>query len=284
MFLDMSYMIPMANIGGIDVAKANFFDYAQINPITSNPWASLAVATQTGDNPFSGQKIAPNFAEDQLGATIDGPVSRKLTGLIEYTASMMFPPLVPPGQAGVNLLEMLRGTKNKEEFDLESGVIRTVLANVAGMRLYEADTKSQIMNVRRDNQLLEERMSDRWTRLTKAWANGDLKRAHEQEGSIRELRNQAGYTEEETDDYISRGLKKREPGEFRGLTEKQRKEILERSALLGYKDAEDLRVISALQGQRAATLAKKAKASRNKRKRKKSTKKEFTPPWRGGPQ
>jgi hypothetical protein len=141
----------------------------------------------------------------------------------------MLPPLAPPGFAGVNLMEAVRGQVDPfTNTELEPNILRTVAANIAGMRTYEATLSSQISNVRRD----EARLTERRTAARKRWefakANGDI------DGMEREKANILAITEKlvgkgETAKYWKQTVKESEPGKFRRLTTKQLKETLARS-------------------------------------------------------
>jgi hypothetical protein len=266
-FLDMSYMIPMANIGGVDTAKASFFDYAMINPFTSNPLLAVAAAVHTGENTFTGRPLAPDFTENQLGIAVNGQQARKYVGLAEYAANMMLPPLIPPGQAGVNLLELARGTKNQEGIPMEEGIVRTVAANVAGLRLYEADPSSHIMNVKREQADIDARATARWNRFTRAWANGRMDIMEREEAELRELRAAQGDTPDEIESYIAQGIKRREPGAHRDLSTRQLDEVIARAQQIGYTNERDIAQITALMRTRAERKQRNGGSKRTRRPR-----------------
>jgi hypothetical protein len=260
-FLDMSYMIPMANISESAAAEGTFFDLLQIDPFT-NPMLSMAAAAKTGVDPFSGQPIEPRFAERQLGIQMEPGRLRKTVGLIEHGAKLMLPPLVPPGYSGVNLMEWARGTRHPiSGQELEQGAARTLAANVGGLRLYEADVQSQLLNLKRDERLLEERSASWWDKWRFAAANGD---ANTMATAVRELeaiRLEQGHTPEEAAKYIQKGIETREPGKYRTLTTKQLKEVVKRSEAIGYTDPQDRAAL----GEIMARLQERNTRSRSKK-------------------
>lgn len=238
-FLDMSYMIPMANIVEAEQADATFFDFLQIDPFT-NPILSTAAAAATGVDPFSKQEVAPRVLERQFGVTVEQPVARKAVGLAEHMLKLMLPPLVPPGYSGVNLLEWARGERHPiTGEELEEGALRTLGANLAGIRLYEADVNSQLLNVKREETVRNERSSMWWERWRHAAANGDASTMRKAIDEIRALRAARGDSLEDIDKYIRQGIVRREPGRFRTLSTRQIEETLRRSERLGYRSEDD---------------------------------------------
>jgi hypothetical protein len=227
-FFDLSYLIPLAgNMGELQTNEKSFF-INELYDATTNPLIGGAAILATGTNPFSGREVEPRFVERQLGIGIDSPQARRMVGLAEWATQTMLPPLAPPGFAGVNLLEAVRGQVDPfTTQELEPNVARTVAANIFGMRSYEATLPSQVHNIRREETRLQERRNTAWKRWEFAKANGDI------DGMESEKANILAVTEKlspgEASDYWAKGIVEREPGKFRRLTTKQLKEALSRS-------------------------------------------------------
>lgn len=236
-FLDLSYMIPMGNLVEAQDSERLFF--TEVVDPTTNPLVNLAAASATGKDPFSGRDIAPNFTERQLGIAVDGKQSRKLVGLAEHTLQMFLPPLAPPGYAGVNILEYLRGQKNpKTGGDLENGAVSTLLANVAGLRAYAPNVEAQVKNVQEEERRIGERLSQSWDRWEFARANGDVNSMESERQRILTLKRMEGADDPEG--YFSGSIKSRKL--FNNLSTKQLEDILGRADKLGALSPRDEQV------------------------------------------
>lgn len=236
-FLDLSYLIPMGNIVEAENSE-RFFMSSLIDP-TTNPMLNMVAASATGKDPFSGREIAPNFTERQLGVPVEGKQARRLVGLAEHALALYSPPLMPPGYAGVNLLEAVRGQKNPATNEpLEDGIFRTVLANVTGFRLHSPDVEAQVRNVQEDQRKVSERVSQAWDRWEFARANGNIKTMETERERILAIKRAAG--DDDPEEYFAKSIKARDP--FAKLSTKQLEEILARAEKLGELSPRDERV------------------------------------------
>lgn len=232
-FLDLSFHIPLANIQEAAGAEETFFGMIGITP-TSNPLLSFVAAGSTGVDPFSKRTIEPRFTERQLGVTIEGPRKRHIIGLAEHMAATMMPPLAPPGYSGVNLLELVRGqTHPTSGAELEANALRTIAANIFGMRTYEADTKTALFNVRQETRSEQDEMNVWWNRWEWGAANNDpaLQRtAMKNIIQMRDAQSRDGW------EYFRKSAAKRTPGEIallQGISKRQAREVLRRQRQLG---------------------------------------------------
>jgi hypothetical protein len=267
-FLDMSYMIPLANIAEAEAAEATFFDYAQIDPFT-NPFASIAAAASTGVDPFTKRPVEPRFLQQQLGVAVEPGRGQRALGLGEHMLKMMLPPLVPPGYSGVNLMEWVRGTRHPlTGEELEQGALRTVGANLAGIRLYEADVQSQMLNVKREEKLTEQRTQFWWDQWRQGAANGDAGTMRKALGSIAAIRRDQG--DDDVEGYLAEGISSREPGKYRTVPTAQLEEVLRRSRRLGYTDPADRAAVGELMA-RLQERRTRSKSKKSKREKKRGT-------------
>lgn len=242
-FIDMSYLIPLANMVEAEQPGSLFYD-AVLDP-TTNPFLGLTVAAATGKDPFSGRPIEPRFTERQLGVAVTDQRARLAVGLGEYMATVMVPPLMPPGYAGTNLLELARGQKHPQTGEpLESGAIKTILANVGAMRMYTPDVESQALNVRREEAQRGQSMTQAWKRYEFARANGDVETMLAEETRITALRRESGFTQREALDYFRKSAAGRGP--FSDLSKRQLKDIITRARKLGKLDPKSQRLMGEL--------------------------------------
>jgi hypothetical protein len=267
-FLDMSYMIPLANIAEAESAEASFFDYVQIDPFT-NPIASTFAAASTGIDPFTKRPIEPRFLQQQLGVAVEPGQMQKALGLGEHMLKMMLPPLVPPGYSGVNLMEWVRGTRHPlTGEELEQGALRTVGANLAGLRLYEADVQSQMLNVKREEKLTEQRTQFWWDQWRQGAANGDAATMRKALGSIASIRRDQG--DDDVEGYLADGISSREPGKYRTVPTAQLEEVLRRSRRIGYTDPADRAAVGELMA-RLQERRSRGNSKKSKREKKRGT-------------
>lgn len=237
-FVDMSYLIPMANIVEAEEIGHSFFSNLPIDP-TANPLLSVGVAAGAGIDPFSGRKTDPTFTERQLGVAVTGQGARRVVGLAEHMARTMLPPLVPPGYAGVNLLELARGQRHPKTGEkLEDGVFRTIMANLAGIRTYAPDVESQVLNLKREARDVQVRMTQAWKRWEGARANGKVAVMEKEKARIIGLRAEGGH--EDAEKYFAKSIKRRQV--FASLSTKQLKSALERAESLGALSPRDERM------------------------------------------
>lgn len=242
-FIDMSYLIPLANLVEAEQPGSLFYD-AVLDP-TTNPFLGLAVAAATGKDPFSGRPIEPRFTERQLGIAVTDQRARLAVGLGEYMATVMVPPLMPPGYAGTNLLELARGQKHPQTGEpLEDGALKTILANVGAMRMYTPDVESQALNVRREEAMRGQSMTQAWKRYEFARANGDVETMLAEEERIKALRRESGFTGKEALDYFRKSAADR--GAFSDLSKRQLKDIITRARKLGTLDPKSKRLMGEL--------------------------------------
>jgi hypothetical protein len=237
-FVDFSYMIPMANLPETTAAEKSFFDMMQLNPFATNPVLGFGAAVATGIDPFTKREVEPTFTERQLGVTIDpatgGGHLRKAVGLAEYAARALLPPIAPPGSAGVNLLELAQGKRHGfTGQELEQGIARTLASNLLGLRSYQGDLNSQLLNAKREERQLDSRMTVWWDKWKDSAANGDVVGMDKAIREIAELRKLRGDDEKALSKYIASGIKQREPGKFRSLSTREIKETLARANRLG---------------------------------------------------
>jgi hypothetical protein len=248
MFLDLSYIIPMGNIAEAGDVESNFFDRIQMDPFSSNPFFSIAYALKSGKDPFSGRDIEPRLMEREMGLDwipARGP-GRRALGMVEHAVGVAMPPLVPPGYAGMNLYEWARGEKHPVSGEaLEDGILRTVGANVFGIRMYESDTQQQLLNAKREDRVIQEELGVQWNRYKWAHVNGRSELMESSLAEIRALQRRAGKDETGVEKYIAQGIKRREPGKWRGISTKKMQETLRRSRGL-HHSPEDLRMQSEL--------------------------------------
>lgn len=236
-FLDLSYVIPMGSLSEVESTEKAFFN-AILDP-TTNPVANIAAASATGKDPFSGREIAPNFTERQLGIPVTGPRTRRLLGLGEHMMQTLLPPWAPPGYAGVNILEAVRGQVNPATGEpLEDGVFRTVAGNLLGMRTYAPDVESQVKNVQQEQRELGEKISQAWKRWEFARANGKLQAMEDERQRIILLKAREGH--DDPAGYFATSVKSREP--FAQLSTKQLQKILDRAEKLGALSPRDERI------------------------------------------
>ncbi|MGH9188653.1 MAG: hypothetical protein ACRD0Q_01245 [Acidimicrobiales bacterium] len=263
-FVDMSYLMPLANIVEVERDEQQFFSkvlsLAGANP-ASNPLASAAMAAVTGIDPFKGRPLEPTFTERQLpgalgGGPIEGPRNRAAVGLVEHIAATFLPPVVPPGYVGTNLMELTRGQKHGQTgAPLEEGLGRSLATNLLGIRLHEADANAAMLNVGHENRRVNQLVSDWWERWQWAVSNGRDDDAQTAEANLYELQVGRGKTPAEAMDYLRKGVKSREPGMFRNFPKGQVRAALESLENLGLGESP----------QDAESLAAMAAASRNKR-------------------
>lgn len=245
-FVDMSYLIPMANIVEAQREEQTFLGVAGMNP-TANPFVNAATAYFTGEDPFRKLPLEPKITERQFGLPVTNPTARKAIGLVEHVAATMLPPLVPPGYAGINGIEWFREQKHQITGEkLEDGFGRTFASNVLGVRLHEADLDASMKNVANQERKVNDRVADWWGRWQWATANDDPSYAEKAEANLVELRMQRGDTREEAEAYVAQGMEQRAPGEYKGYSKGQIEKALERAKGLGLNSESDKRQMNAL--------------------------------------
>ncbi len=257
-FVDFSYLIPLANIVEVEQAGDTFLAGSPIDP-TSNPFLNLATAAATNVDPFSGRELQPQFTERQLGVPVTGQRARTLVGLGEHMARMMLPPIVPPGYAGVNLLEMARGQKHpKTQENLEDGVLRTILANLGGVRMYAPDVESQVLNMKHAQRERQGRMTQAWRRWEHARANGNVTSMAEERDRILAIREAGGF--DDAEDYFGKSVKRRQP--FASLSTRQLEEAIKKAEALGELSPRDERLRAELMARYQARGNRKRKGAK----------------------
>jgi hypothetical protein len=269
-FVDMSYLIPMANIVEVEREQSSFLGTAAglagLNP-TTNPFVNLLYAGTTGQDAFRQRPIEPNITERQLGIPVEGTKTRTAVGLVEHVANTFLPPLVPPGYAGINIVEWMRSQNHPTTGQpLEDGMWRTIGSNVLGVRLHEADVNAAMLNVGHEDRRMNERIADWWLRWQWATANGDVKLAERAEANLRELQIQRGKTPEEADDYVADGVEKRAPGMYRNYPKSQVERALQDAAKLelgtAAGDAQQMANMAAVTRQKRRRSRKRTRRTR----------------------
>lgn len=237
-FLDLSYIIPMADFGSeAQMAENRLFGVAPIGVATlgdptSNPLLNIVAAGATGEDPFSGRPIEPRFSEDYLGLRTEDPGTRKFIGLAEHVAGLLLPPAIPPGYVGINMIEMLTGRKSGvtgEELEAEAG--RTIAANLAGLRTYEPTVKAQLSNIRREQRLAGDELTHAWDRWEAAMANGDFTAAEREREWIIEQRNRLGRGDGTS--YFFENFKRHVPGRYGNVSRRDIRNVILRSSRFG---------------------------------------------------
>jgi hypothetical protein len=237
-FLDLSYVIPMGSISEMEDTERLFFT-PLLDPST-NPIMNIGAAAATGKDPFSGREIAPNFTERQLGIAVTGQQTRHVLGLAEHMLQTLMPPLAPPGYAGVNLLEAVRGQVNPSTGQpLEEGVMRTVLANVAGLRTYSPSVESQIKNVKEEQRKIADEVKQAWDRWEFSRANGDVSKMENERQRIIAIKTREGHDDPEG---YFKGSEKKRSSAFSELSTKQLEAIMKRADKIGKLSERDERV------------------------------------------
>ena len=216
-FLDFSYIVPLGNMVDAETSEKLFI--RNLYDPFANPALSLASVVATGYDPFRGRDVEPKFTERQLGVNVESPQARHAIGIGEYMLAQALPPFMPPGYVGTNLLELARGQKNPQSGeDLEPSAVRTVLANLAGMRTYQPSLESRMMNAKEDQRKANQTISQEWNRYEWAAANGRLEDMEKSRARIETLKNDAGG---DGPDYFKKNVRTHAPGEFRDLSRKQ---------------------------------------------------------------
>jgi hypothetical protein len=264
MFLDMSYWIPMANIVEASREETDFFGQAAglagLNP-TSNPFWNIITAATTGQDPFRRLPVEPKITERQFGIPIEGERARFSVGLAEHVAATFVPPWVPPGYAGINMMEWARGQKHHlTGDDLEQGFWRTVGSNLMGAKLHEADFNAAMLDVGRTERRLNERSSEWRLRWKFAKANDDTEAMAMAEENLRSIQIQRGKDPRDADTYVDRFIENNIPGEFRTMPRAQLQQALDRSGKLSLDSPKDRKMMNAA----AAALRRKGRSRRSR--------------------
>lgn len=227
--VDMSYVIPLANLEGGGSAEKSFFREAI--DVSTNPLLNIGIAAIAGKDSFSGRDIEPRFTERQLGIPVPEG-ARHLVGLAEHMAAMFLPPWAPVGYAGTNLLEAVRGQNSPSTGEpLEDGVFRTIMSNLASVRLMQPNVEGQVLNVRREQGRANQAQAHAWDRWEFARANGDEEGMAAEQQRIIGARVEAGYSEGAASKYFQESAEKRGP--LSNLSKKQLLEIQRRAERIG---------------------------------------------------
>lgn len=253
-FFDMSYHIPLANISDSEDAEHMFFGV--IPSPAQNPFFGGAIAMVTQKDPFTRKELAPRFSEQQLGVVVDQPHLRTILGLGEHMLATMLPPLAPPGFSANNLIELARGQKHPVTGELlEPNWQTTIAANLFGMRTVEASVASGLLNARRREGRIGDKMKI-WRRAyERARVNGDVTMMHTSEDNIKVLRENLhpGSSEAYFDDFV----KRTEPGKYHGIGTRQLK--------AAYADARRLRSRGGFSAEDKQTMGELAARLREKK-------------------
>jgi hypothetical protein len=233
-FLDLSYIIPIADLGSeAQQAKNTFLGVpipAALDP-TSNPVLNFAAAYALQTDPFSGRPIEPRFAEQYLGLRTNAPGTRRYFGLAEHMAALLLPPIVPPAYVGTNLVELATGRISGVTGEkLEENAARTIAANLFGLRTYEPTVQAQIANIRHEQRDVGDKLTKTWDRWEASVANEDLASAQIERQTIINLRDQQkgdGLL------YFMQEQKGHQPGRYGNVGKTELGEILRRSSKYG---------------------------------------------------
>lgn len=254
-FVDMSYVIPLGSI--VNAEKSERFFLNDIYDIGANPVINVGAAVLTGKDPFSGREIGPNFTERQLGIPVQNQQARTAIGLGEHMLQMFLPPWTPPGYAGTNILESIRGQVNPSTNQpLEGGVLKTVLANLGGFRTYAPDVEAQVRNLQEDQRKIGDQLSQSWKRWEFARANGKVGAMESERNNILALKTREGADDPEG--YFGQSIKTREP--FGNLSTKQLEKILTKAEKLGALSPHDEKIRAELLARYQSRKQPKAKA------------------------
>lgn len=238
-FMDLSYIIPLANMVEGEQADSSFF--SEIVSLSANPFLSVIAAGLTGVDPFSQREAQPRFTERQLGIPVHGKATRRSIGLVEHALQLVLPPLAPPGYVGTNLLELARGQVHPQTNEqLEEGVVRTLAANFLGMRAYAPTVEAQVQNVRHEQAEVNEEVQHSWDRWQMAKANGDPDAMAREVDRLLALKRGEGHPDPEG--YVVGGIERHMPGTFQNLSTKALEEIMARIAKIGPLSERDQRV------------------------------------------
>jgi hypothetical protein len=231
-FLDLSYIIPMADMGAeSEQAERSFFGVpipAVVDP-TTNPVLQIAAAAATGISPFTGRPIEPRFMEEQMGIYLNGKGERMFFGLSEHIARTLLPPLIPPAYAGVNVMEALRQTKSGyTNRPLEENVARTLAMNILGMRTYEPTVSGQLVNVKHEQRMTSEATDHAWDQFEMGVANGNLNQAEAARARIIELKDKELGTGK-GQQWFEKQVDSHQPGGYSNVSSKEIETIVKRS-------------------------------------------------------
>jgi hypothetical protein len=202
-FFDLSYILPLADLAGEwDKMEGNFLGIPpRLSPmsgfgLTQNPVVSTAIASTLGMDPFTQQPIDPDVTERVTGVPMEG-ATRKTVGVLEHVAKTLLPPWVPPGYAGVNLIEAATGEVNPKTGEpYEPDFAKTFLANVVGMRSISPSETGARSRAYKQRELATEEKKNAWARMDHALANGNTARARaERERLIKLYGSEAKFRE-----------------------------------------------------------------------------------------
>jgi hypothetical protein len=265
-FFDMSYIIPLAgNMGEMQNAEKSFF-FSEFYDITGNPLVGLGTIATTGTDPFTQKPVEPRFAERQLGVNIESAGARKWVGLGEWMLGTMSPPLVPPGFASQNILELARGQVDPITAQpLEPSVGRTIAANLFGLRTYEATLSSAVLNSRLDATRIQEEITHQWAIHSRATANGQTADQEDALANLSDLKSKLESDPAKVRDYLAKGIERRAPGKGRMIPTKQLQESL--ALTEGLELSPDQRRIRGEYGARLQERRMKKKGSRGRKAR-----------------
>jgi hypothetical protein len=170
---------------------------------------------------MSGRPVEPRFMEQQLGIPVP-PEGRRVLGAAEYTLRAMLPPLAPPGYAGTNLIELMRGQKSGATgLPMEHDTVRTLFTNLLGQRTFEPTVHARILNLRRDIRQRSEKTTQTWDRFEWSMANGSIRSAEEERKRIIQLRGA---------EYFLDNYKSHMPGSYSNLPPEALQDVLSRAS------------------------------------------------------
>jgi hypothetical protein len=162
--LDWSTFLPLGSIpANVTKGEGTFFGVPpELNifagfGLTRNPVISTAIAATTGKDVFSGRDVEPTLMK-RMGVKFDSEMGHKFFGLTEHMAQMILPPVVPPGFAGMNLLEAATGTVDPRTMEpMEKSVMDTIATNLLGFRTHKTSEYGAQQRIRfeRDKQSRE---------------------------------------------------------------------------------------------------------------------------------
>lgn len=231
-FVDMSYLMPLADLGAeAQDQQAAFLGITfptSLSPgkqLTRNPLVAFGAAAATGRDPFTERPIEPGVLEGIAPQEV-GKL-RNAVGLAEYMGKTMLPPLVPPGYAGLNIWEYAVGRKSGfTGEELEDGLTRTVLANMAGFRAYKPEIKNIQARLYKDEERYQADLAIARNDYRDAWANDEVETMAAAKNRIVSIVDeQKGRGEGRK--YFERNKESWEPGTLpRSLSERRLTDIL----------------------------------------------------------
>lgn len=223
-FVDMSYILPLGDMQNKNQGKVGDAFFAapvleMFNPM-NNPIVSSIYAGTTGKDAYTNQPIQPGFTEGQLGIDIQSQALRKNIGLVEHMTRTMMPPMMPPGYVGINLLQTMRGTKDRRTGQpIQESIGDSVLTNLLGIRKYKPSVKAEAQNIYEEAQVSNEGRARLWDKWESAVANKNKEQEASAKKQIIESMRKSGKSAIEARKDFERGTKAHKPGSYKNVSE-----------------------------------------------------------------